>query len=143
LIFSRQTLWPSIDLSKEKKMKISSIIKETGDCIIQSLKENFTGIPKHTCCGKPVTFVDSNKDYKCSICHTVWNLKVTVVKAERTDWNKMEKEVETLLKRLLQKPNNLKRDYRKSAEGILNAFRVGDISFDRAADELEAWKKKP
>jgi hypothetical protein len=63
--------------------------------------------------------------------------------SERTDWEAMKEEVTALVLRLQQKPDKLKLGFQVSAEGILNAYREGDISFADAADLLENLPCKP
>ena len=59
---------------------------------------------------------------------------------QRTDWEQMAKEIVALIARLRQKPQKL--DYPFSPEGILNAYRGGDITFNKAVKRLEAWKNR-
>lgn len=59
---------------------------------------------------------------------------------KRTDWGQMEKEVAALIARLRRKPQKL--GYQCSPGGILNAYREGDITFNKAVKELERWKNR-
>ena len=58
---------------------------------------------------------------------------------KRTDWSKMSKEVRALITRLRRRPQKLG-FIQCSPGGILNAYREGDITFNRAVKELERWK---
>lgn len=51
-------------------------------------------------------------------------------------WEIMRNEINNLHKKLSQKPNNEKMGYSISIGGVLNAYREGDISFDRAKEVL-------
>lgn len=57
---------------------------------------------------------------------------------KRTDWEQMTKEVAALIARLRRKPNKL--GYQCHPGSILNAYREGDITFNKAVKELERWK---
>ena len=59
---------------------------------------------------------------------------------KRTDWEQMEKEVAALIARLRRKPQKL--GYQCSPGGILNAYREGDITINKAVKELERWKDR-
>lgn len=59
---------------------------------------------------------------------------------KRTDWGRMEKEVFALISRLRRKSHKL--GYQCSPGGIINAYRDGDITFNKAVKELEGWKDR-
>jgi len=53
----------------------------------------------------------------------------------------MVKEVNALVERLQQKPDSKKDGYSYNPGSILNAYREGDLTFDKAVKELERWKE--
>jgi len=57
---------------------------------------------------------------------------------KRTDWPEMSREAARLIKQLQQKP--VKEAYECSPEGILNAYRQGDATFQEAIAALVRWK---
>lgn len=60
--------------------------------------------------------------------------------SKRNDWEQMALEVNALVKRLARKPTKI--GYQFSPQGILNAYREGDISFARAVRDLNRWRDR-
>lgn len=60
--------------------------------------------------------------------------------SKRTDWEQMTREVNALIKRLRRKP--VKNAIQLSPQGILNAYREGDLAFTRAVRELNRWRER-
>ncbi len=58
--------------------------------------------------------------------------------AER--WSELRRQLNELHVLLQSKPESEKCGYFLSPRSILNAYREADISFDKAAMELERWK---
>jgi len=57
------------------------------------------------------------------------------------DWKSLVDAMNSLRKVLDRKPRRLRIGYRLDPDGILNAYREGDINFEKAVKELERWSK--
>ena len=60
----------------------------------------------------------------------------------KRNWTALIEEINKKHALLKRKPRRLKLGYQISPEGILNAFREGDLTFKQAADSLRRWKKR-
>ena len=57
-------------------------------------------------------------------------------------WDGIVNSVNILMVILKRKPKQFKSGYQGSPEGILNAYREGDVTFDQAVKEIESWKNR-
>lgn len=62
---------------------------------------------------------------------------------ETMHWEGVVDAVNTLHKKLQKKPRDARKLISVNPGSILNAYREGDVSFKRAVQLLEKWKKTP
>ena len=54
-------------------------------------------------------------------------------------WKQMRNQLNELHEKLSQKPENEKMGFAFCPGGVLNAYREGDITFERAVEVLNEW----
>lgn len=60
----------------------------------------------------------------------------------KEDWEALVTAVNELHSIIQRKPKRFRRALQLTPDGILNAYREGDISFDKAVHELNEWKHR-